>query len=300
MKRGLFLTLAAAFALASAPGCGTTRESCAPVSCFPRYTGPTPGEAPCDRCRQSLFGPRVAPVPAVPAPGVSAFPPGPPPENFAAAVQPGAYSSSAFLDPYGRPLFDPGVRLAAPIPDLPASGRDATPPSAAPLPQPPPTPGDKDAASPLPVDIPQFAIVKDHVASGLQPFPDGIVWLQQRGYHTVLHVRAPGEDDAAARRQFEKHNLRYLSLEAAPSALSRAAVQEFDRIVTDESDRPLFVYGTDGAVVGGLWYLYFRTAENASDEAARSEAARLGLRPDEGGEQRTMWIAIQNYLRNLN
>ena len=113
----------------------------------------------------------------------------------------------------------------------------------------------------------------------------------------MLHVRAPGEDDAAARRQFEKHGLRYLSLEASPNTLSAAVVQEFNRIVADESDRPLFVYGTDGAVVGGLWYLYFRTAENTSDETAQSQAARLGLRPDEGGEQRTMWVAIQNYLR---
>ena len=297
MKRCFFLTLAAFVALAVAPGCGTTRESCSPVTCFPRYTGPTPGEAPCDRCRQSLFGPRPAPIPAaVPAPGVSAFPPGPSPENLAGAVQPGGYSSSAFLDPYGRPLFDPGVRLAAPVPDLPDSGRDASSQYGVPMPQ-PPVVDEKDAASPLPVDIPQFAIVKDHIASGLQPFPDGITWLQAHRYRTVLHVRAPGEDDAAARRQFEKHGLRYLSLEASPNTLSAAVVQEFNRIVADESDRPLFVYGTDGAVVGGLWYLYFRTAENTSDETAQSQAARLGLRPDEGGEQRTMWVAIQNYLR---
>ena len=168
------------------------------------------------------------------------------------------------------------------------------------MPQPPPIPDDKDAATPLPVDVPQFAIVKDRIASGLQPFPDGIAWLQTHNYRTVLHIRAPGEDDAAARRQFEKRGLRYLSLEASPNTLSKAVVQEFNRIVTDESNPPLFVYGADGSVVGGLWYLYFRTAENATDEKAQSEAARLGLRPDEGGEQRTMWIAIQNYLRSQN
>jgi len=168
------------------------------------------------------------------------------------------------------------------------------------MPQPPPIPEDKDAATPLPVDIPQFAIVKDHIASGLQPFPDGIAWLQAHGYRTVLHIRAPGEDDAAARRQFEKRGLRYLSLEAAPTTLSKGVVQDFNRIAADEGNRPLFVYGAQSAVVGGLWYLYFRTAENASDDQAQAEAARLGLRPDEGGEQRTMWVAIQSYLRNQN
>ncbi len=271
-----------------------------PCHLLPALHGADAWRGPCDRCRPTLFGRGPVPVPAtLPAPATSAFPPGPSPENLAGAVQPGAYSSSAFLDPYGRPLIDPGVRLAAPVPDMQDSGRNASPSLGAPMPQ-PPVVDDRDASSPPPVDIPQFAIVKDRIASGLQPFPDGITWLQTHHYRTVLHIRAPGEDDAAARRQFEKHGLRYLSLEAAPNTLSRAVVDEFDRIVTDESDRPLFVYGTNGAVVGGLWYLYFRTAEKASDETAQSQAARLGLRPDEGGEQRTMWIAIQNYLRNLN
>jgi protein tyrosine phosphatase (PTP) superfamily phosphohydrolase (DUF442 family) len=291
MKRFFFLMTASALAVAMGPGCLTTRESCAPVSCFPRYTGPTPSEAPCDRCRQALLSPRLTPVPA---PTTAVLPPT---ENLAGAVQPGSYSSSAFLDANGRPWFNPGVRLAAPIPELPDSESDATPNLGAPMPQPPLVPGDSNVSSPAPVDIPQFATAKERTASGLQPFPDGIAWLQAHGYRTVLHVRAPGEDDAAARRQFEKHGLRYLSLEAAPETLSKAVVDEFDRIVTTESDLPLFVYDKDGAVAGGLWYLYFRTVENAPDEQARTEAAGLGLRPDENGAQRTMWIAIQNYLR---
>jgi protein tyrosine phosphatase (PTP) superfamily phosphohydrolase (DUF442 family) len=146
------------------------------------------------------------------------------------------------------------------------------------------------------VDIPQFAVVRDRIATGVQPFPDGIAWLRDRHYRTVLHVRAPGEDDSAARRQFEKHNLRYLSLEVSPTALSKEVVDQFNRLVTDESNLPLFVYDRDGALAGGLWYLHFRTAGRASDEKARTEAERLGFRPDQDGEQRTMWIAIQHYL----
>ena len=298
MNRRFLLTLATV-AVMAAPGCYTTRESCAPVSCYPPYTGPVPGEAPCDRCHRALFQPRPAPVPVAPAPAapaISAFPPGVRPENFASAIQPGSYASSAFLDPFGRSSFDPGVRLAAPV----AEGPDATPSygAAAPLPPaaPPSPPTYNNLSSPLAVDVPQFAIAKDRVASGLQPFPDGIAWLYAHGYRTVLHVRAPGEDDSAARRQFEKRGLRYLSLEASPDTLSKAVVDEFDRVVTQENSLPLFVYDKDGAVAGGLWYLYFRTVEHASDERARSEAARLGLQPAEGGEQRTMWVAVQRYL----
>ena len=42
------------------------------------------------------------------------------------------------------------------------------------------------------------------VTSGLRPQLDGLDWLQAHGYRTVLHIRAPGEDDTADRRQVEK------------------------------------------------------------------------------------------------
>jgi protein tyrosine phosphatase (PTP) superfamily phosphohydrolase (DUF442 family) len=243
------------------------------------------------------------PGPVVAPPAVSGFAPGPAPANIAGlGVQQGSYSS-AFLDPFGRPFLDPGVRLAAPVPDGPRAARGATAPPGSPsVPAPgapslPPA-GDEKEATPQPVDIPQFAVAKERVANGLQPFPDGITWLQTRRYRAALHIRAPGEDDSAARRQFERRNLHYISLEVSPNTLNRDVVQQFAHMVTDEANLPLFVYDKDGALAGGLWYLYYRTAAGMSDEKARSEAARLGFLPDQEGEQRTMWVAVQNYLRN--
>ena len=304
MKRRLFLMLM----LAGAAGCGTTRQSCGPVTCFPPYTGPTLGVAPCDRCRQGALPPApIAPIPVpVAPPAAAAFPSTPPLNSVAGAFPPGSYSSSAMIDASGRSLLDPGVRLFAPEPAGPDSVRDTTrlygptsqePPLASPMPS---DSAEPNAATPLPVDIPSFAAAKDRVANGLQPFPDGIAWLQAHHYRTVLHVRGPGEDDSAARRQFERRDLRYLSIEVSPDALTRDVVERFSRAVREESDLPMFVYDNDGALAGGLWYLYFRTAEGMTDERARSEAARLGFRPDGDGEQRTMWIAVQSYLSNLN
>jgi protein tyrosine phosphatase (PTP) superfamily phosphohydrolase (DUF442 family) len=157
-----------------------------------------------------------------------------------------------------------------------------------------------DSTPPPPVDIPQFAFVKDGVAAGLQPFPDGIRWLSDHRYRTVLYVHAPGEDDSVPRRVFEKRGLTFLSLEVSPTTLSRDVVGQFNRAVADAGNRPLFVYDRDGSLAGGLWYLYFRTAEGASDEKARAEATRLGFQADANGEHRTMWVAVQKYLRDLN
>jgi hypothetical protein len=149
----------------------------------------------------------------------------------------------------------------------------------------------------LPVGIPQFAFARDRVASGLKPLLDGgLDWLQANGYRTVLHIRAPGEDDGADRREVEKRAMTFLSLEASPQTLSAALIEQFNRTVNDKGNYPMFVYDRDGMVAGGLWYLYFRTSEQASDETARINAGRLGLKENAEGAHRPMWLAIQKYL----
>jgi hypothetical protein len=187
-------------------------------------------------------------------------------------------------------------------PEAPPDGARPNPP---PVPEPPPMPPPAvrdggDATPPAPVDIPQFAFVKEGVATGLQPFPDGVRWLADHRYRTVLYVHAPGEDDNIPRKVFERRNIRFLSLELSPATLNKDAIGRFNALVADAGNRPLFVYDKDGSLAGGLWYLYYRTAEGASDDKARAEAARLGFQADENGDHRTMWIAIQRYLSKQN
>jgi protein tyrosine phosphatase (PTP) superfamily phosphohydrolase (DUF442 family) len=146
------------------------------------------------------------------------------------------------------------------------------------------------------VGIPQFATARPGVASGLKPLLDGLDWLQENGYRTVLHLRLPGTEDAADRKQIEKRGLKYLSLEVSPQTLSRPIVEEFKRTVADPANRPLFVYDRDGVLAGGLWYLYFRIEEQLPDEAARVRAAALGLRENQDGPARDLWLAVQKYL----
>jgi protein tyrosine phosphatase (PTP) superfamily phosphohydrolase (DUF442 family) len=149
----------------------------------------------------------------------------------------------------------------------------------------------------LPVGIPQFAMVRDQVATGLKPLVDGgLDWLQANAYRTVLHIKEPGQDDAADRQQVERHGMKYQSLDVSPQTLSPAVVDQFNRIVADSSNYPIFVYDRDGMAAGGLWYLYFRMVERDSDSVARSRAARVGLREGESGPHREMWLALQKLL----
>jgi protein tyrosine phosphatase (PTP) superfamily phosphohydrolase (DUF442 family) len=182
----------------------------------------------------------------------------------------------------------------------PVDTTQAPSPPAAPLPQGPPRPSVTEERSPtasLPAGIPQFALVKDRVATGLRPLLDeGLDWLKANGYRTVLHLKKPGEDDSADRRQVEKRGLRYLSLEVLPATVSRQLVDEFNRVVADKAGQPLFVYDRDGSAAGALWYLHFRTAEQLPDDVARVRAGALGLRENGDDAHREMWLAIQRFL----
>jgi protein tyrosine phosphatase (PTP) superfamily phosphohydrolase (DUF442 family) len=284
------------------------------------------------------FVPNTGPVPAAPAPVGVAVPPGavavPPPGGVAvppAAASPFAPSAAA---PLGGPLSSPAIQqnnyvspgvAAAPAPPgaaprvylqqpEPAAPAPPAPPPAAPAPttpapesraytpqspEPPPARDDSAASPAMPVDIPQFAAVKTNIASGQEPFAGGIAWLKSHGYRTALHVRAPGEDDSAARSQFEKGGLRYLSLEVSPQTLSREIVEQFNRTVADANNLPLFVYDKDGSLAGALWYLHFRLVDRATEEKAREEAERLGFKQDRSDAHLKMWLAVQNLLKEL-
>ncbi|HEV3146701.1 MAG TPA: hypothetical protein VGZ47_22635 [Gemmataceae bacterium] len=156
---------------------------------------------------------------------------------------------------------------------------------------PPPVPG----LSGLPAGIPAFAEVKDKVSTGLKPDLEGLDWLQAKGYRTVLHLRRPGLSDAAAKEQVEKRGLKFLSLEVTPEKLNEALVADFNRIVADEANQPLFVYDSAGLRSGVMWYMNFRTVEKMSDDRARDRALQFGLRTTGSDEVAAFWIAIQKY-----
>jgi protein tyrosine phosphatase (PTP) superfamily phosphohydrolase (DUF442 family) len=146
------------------------------------------------------------------------------------------------------------------------------------------------------LDIPNFALARMRVATGFKPFPDGIAWLKSRGYTTVLHIRAPGENDAATQQKFQNQNLRYLSLEVSPELLNRDLVEKFNRLVTDSANQPLFVYDQDGSLAGALWLLHIRLSEGVSEDKARLEAERLGFKPNGAGNFKAMSEAVNRYL----
>jgi hypothetical protein len=317
----LVLPLGVAVALT---GCGACRTS--------NFVAQQPYS--CNRCLDSVQPPpRAGVMPAPPGRSFAAVPaPSPgkplPPGSPGPAVEGG---SATFVPPSGdvpppppaappsglsqidqlprssAPSADasPDVRLGPPAPirrDSASAPTDATkePPIAN-------VPGEKRPRSadpdnremPQAIDLPGFAIAAPGVANGIKPFPDGIAWLAEKGYRTVLHLSTPGEDTTATRRMFETKGLKYVSLEASPARLSKEVYEAFVKQVKAAESHPLFVYDKDGAVAGGLWYVYNRVEKNEPDEKARAEAQRLGLRFDDDPEHQAMVLAAQKLLSDL-
>jgi hypothetical protein len=194
-----------------------------------------------------------------------------------------------------------------PAPERRESGRapsgDSKEPPVANVPSKPAPPSveeRRDVADSPPIDVPNYHLVVPNVATGLKPYPsDGLDWLKKKGFKTVLHLRQPGEDDAAVRRLFEKKGFRFISLEASPARLDKELYERFVALVTDTNKHPLYVFDKDASVASGLWYLYFRVHLKQSDEQARPQAQRLGMLFDEDPEHKAMWLAVQKLLEKL-
>jgi protein tyrosine phosphatase (PTP) superfamily phosphohydrolase (DUF442 family) len=190
----------------------------------------------------------------------------------------------------------PSASLSGPLPAGPEPQRDSARLGSPQSPEPPRVPAEKPRRSPeLPAGIANFTEALPDVAAGLRPMLDGLDWLKTNGYRAVLQIKSPGENTDADRQLLERRGLKYLTLEVSPTTLA-PAVDEFNKIVADPANRPLFVYDKDGSLAGALWYLHFRTAGKLSDEEARKKAAALGLKDDADGPQREMWLAVQKYL----
>ncbi len=131
--------------------------------------------------------------------------------------------------------------------------------------------------TPSPLDIPRFVKVKNGLAVGRQPFPDGIVWLKQAGFKKVIHIAGSAELDDAAQRLFEREGIQYIRLEVLPEHFDQALVNRFAATFADAETTPAFIYDRDGTRLGSLWMANRILNEKATPSQAKSEAELLGF-----------------------
>lgn len=279
-----------------ATGC----QSTSPTACAP---GQKPPKAPLG---QRLFGTTQKPsnCPTCPPPGAL---PGPGPQPPVLGAQPPAFSPPPVgagpaypgnASGMAPPAFQNGPGLGMNPPPIGASGPGLgmAPPPPAPVtankvpvpstiilgpPETTPTPTQTrsaGSASSFPVDIPGYAVLADKIAGGQQPFPDGINWLKEAGFSTVIQLRQPSEDISACRQLVERQNMTYKSLEVSAQSLDATLLAALDRDIQAANGRPVFLFDRDGTRTGAIWIAYATRYLTLSETQAREQAARLGYR----------------------
>jgi protein tyrosine phosphatase (PTP) superfamily phosphohydrolase (DUF442 family) len=292
--------------LVALAGCAHHHKCCSPRTSFRLPLPPGPC---CNGGTTSAYAPGGSVIVGAPSTPMPLPPPEPPP-SYPNGVPPAMPPAVGSWQP-GPNGVQPRVVESRPLPAPDSSGTRLLPPdqdgaklstpeveeTRKPIlekPQVPPT----DTGE-FPPDVPNFNPVYDKVSSGLRPFAGGFEWLKNRGYKTVLHLRGPGEDEAADRAEVERLGMKYLSLEVGPRTLNAELVKAFSKVVQEKDAQPLFVYDRKGLPAGALWYLHFRLTDNMPEAQARVKAMRLGLKEETTGDSADLWLAINQILRGI-
>jgi protein tyrosine phosphatase (PTP) superfamily phosphohydrolase (DUF442 family) len=152
--------------------------------------------------------------------------------------------------------------------------------------------GDSPSTADEVTGIPGYFIVEPNVATGGQPTLEGMKWLKDRGFHTVLNLLPESEADPAEASMVRQLGLEYISLPITAQTIDAATTEQFNQIVDEAKHRPIFIHDSTGSRTGSMWYLHRVTVDKIPDDRARSQAARIGLKDSDT----ELWLAIQRYL----
>ena len=136
---------------------------------------------------------------------------------------------------------------------------------------------------------------RSKVATGQRATLDGLDWLKDNNYKTVVYLHESTNDLDSARTLIEDRGLRFVPIDVQPMNLA-SAYDQFVKVVNVPSSQPVYVSDEDGQLAGALWYLTFRMADLRGYDTARILATGLGLPSNVGEDQKQWWLAIQNVL----
>ena len=136
----------------------------------------------------------------------------------------------------------------------------------------------------------RFVAVDLKLAGGSAPATDGVKWLVDKGYRTVLDLRESSEVPPSFIADVTNLGLRYVALPISLNTIDRGHVDRFNFEVATGEARPLFFFDSDGTRAGTLWYIRRLTVDRVDHQIARREAEELGL------INKNYWAAATNYV----
>lgn len=131
-----------------------------------------------------------------------------------------------------------------------------------------------------PISARNFLWVNQEFCTAGQPTHQDLIRLKQKGVHSVLNLRTAAEDPGVAKEgsAVQALGLKYFHLPVDSNRLTPKLGDEFLRIVSDESNRPLFIHCASANRVGAFWILHRVINHGWSMDRAEEEARKIGLR----------------------
>lgn len=144
--------------------------------------------------------------------------------------------------------------------------------------------------------IRRFQVVENRLAGGSLPTNEGLDWLVEKGYKTILDVRDISEMQAsfAFAEEVTKRGMRYVVLPIGLKQVDSNHISRFNEEIALADARPLYFCDNDGTRAGVLWYIRRMTVDRIDAAAASREAESLGL------SDKAFWQAATKYLESLN
>jgi protein tyrosine phosphatase (PTP) superfamily phosphohydrolase (DUF442 family) len=140
----------------------------------------------------------------------------------------------------------------------------------------------------------RFVAVDLKLAGGSAPSNEGLKWLVEKGYRTVLDLRESSAVPASFIADVTNLGLRYVALPISLKTIDRDHVDRFNFEVAAGEARPLFFFDSDGTRAGALWYIRRVATDRVDHQIARREAEELGL-TDKG-----YWAAAASFITGLS
>jgi hypothetical protein len=125
----------------------------------------------------------------------------------------------------------------------------------------------------------KFAVVEPKLAGGSLPKPEGLDWLAEKGYKTLVDLREPSEVAPTFIADVSRRGLRYISLPTSLATVDSTHVTRFHFEISLADTRPLYFFDSDGNRAGMLWYIDRMSVKNESydPEEASRQADEVGL-----------------------
>lgn len=121
------------------------------------------------------------------------------------------------------------------------------------------------------------ASVAPSVTGGSLPSAEGLAWLKEKGYRTLVDLRGRTEVDPAFPDLVTDHGLLYVAIPFSTDPINLGRLARFNDLMTQADQRPLYFCDLDGRRAGLLWYLRLRSKDREDAGSARSKAEEIGL-----------------------